>query len=242
MKVDKWLKNVRYKVEMAMMPPVCVLCGDPGIRTDDIGLDLCLPCQKDLPRLVTCCARCAEPIPTHLASEALCGQCQVKPPAYNRCLSMFQYQPPVDHLIQSLKFNQRLEMACILGTFMAQWLVQVIESRPDTLIPIPLHSARLRQRGFNQAAEIARPIAKELGCRLDISSCQRSKKTAPQSELTRKERVSNVRGAFEILKPVSGHIAIIDDVMTTGSTVSEFAKTLLNAGADCVDVWVCARA
>lgn len=174
--------------------------------------------------------------------EALCGRCQVQPPAYRRCLSMMNYRPPVDHLVQSLKFNGRLEMAHLLGHLMAQWLASVIDSKPDILIPVPLHKHRLRERGFNQAIEIARPIARLLGCSLDVTSCVRTKTTVPQSELPRKDRIKNVKGAFEVLKPVSGQIVIIDDVMTTGSTAHELAKTLLSAGAESVDVWVCARA
>lgn len=239
---NKWINIIHNKIQHTLLPPTCVLCGDTGCYSGHHGLDLCQHCENELPRLISACARCAEPIPSHLATEALCGQCQIKPPAYNRCLSMFNYQPPVDHLIQSLKFHHRLEMAQLLGRLMAHWLEQVMDNMPDTLIPVPLHSARLRERGFNQAAEIAKPIARELGCVLDVSSCRRIKTTAPQSELTRKERAKNVRGAFEVLKPLSGHVVIIDDVMTTGSTAHEFAKTLIKSGADCVDVWVCARA
>ena len=125
---------------------------------------------------------------------------------------------------------------------MANWLGGIIDSRPDVLIPIPLHPDRLRERGFNQAMELARPIAKHLGLHLDPHNCVRQQTTAPQSDLSRKERIKNVKGAFEVLKPVSGHVVIIDDVMTTGSTAHEFAKTLLQAGASSVDVWVCARA
>jgi ComF family protein len=155
---------------------------------------------------------------------------------------MLSYEAPADHLLQGLKFNGRLEMARVLGELMANWLGNINDSQPDSLIPMPLHNNRLRERGFNQAVELARPIAKHLGLSMELHNCVRKKTTAPQSDLSRKERIKNVKGAFEVLKPVSGHVVIIDDVMTTGSTAHEFAKTLLQAGAASVDVWVCARA
>lgn len=144
--------------------------------------------------------------------------------------------------MQSLKFNGSLEKARLLGLLMSQWLTQIMDSRPDILIPVPLHARRQRERGFNQAIEIAKPVARQLGLTMDIHSCRRTKTTPPQSDLPRKERLKNVKGAFEVIKPVHGHMAIIDDVMTTGSTAHELAKSLILAGAASVEVWVCARA
>jgi predicted amidophosphoribosyltransferase len=107
---------------------------------------------------------------------------------------------------------------------------------------MPLHKNRLNERCFNQAVELARPIATPQGLPMDIKSCIRIKTTTPQSDLSHKKRIKNVRGAFEVSKPVTGHVVIIDNVMTTGSTAHEFDKTLLQAGATSVDVWICARA
>lgn len=229
-------------LQLALLPPICVLCGDTGSRSENHGIDLCRHCQAELPRLTSGCARCAEPLSGGLAMDSLCGRCQVTPPSYNRCISMFSYLPPAGHMIQSHKFQGSLEIALLLGTLMAEWLSVVIDLKPDVLIPVPLHMHRLRERGFNQAAEIAKPIARQLGCDLDVNSCRRIKTTDPQSGLNKKDRVKNVRGAFEVLNPIWGRVAIIDDVMTTGSTANEFAKTLIKAGAESVDVWVCARA
>jgi ComF family protein len=148
----------------------------------------------------------------------------------------------VDHLLQQLKFNGRLEVAQLLGQVMADWLAAVSDASPDHFIPVPLHDSRLRERGFNQALELARPIAKRLGLPLDIHACRRTQATEPQTGLPRKARLKNIKGAFEVVRPVSGHVVIIDDVMTTGSTAHELAKTLRQAGADRVEVWVCARA
>ena len=236
------------------MPPVCILCGDHGSQlhrhskktNSSKELDLCNSCRNELTLHRTACARCAERLPTPRNNafnlEALCGRCQNQPPAFERCQAMLSYQAPADHLLQGLKFNGRLEMARVLGELMANWLGEIIDSQPDVLIPMPLHSDRLRERGFNQAVELARPIARRLGLPMELHNCVRNKTTAPQSDLSRKERIKNVKGAFEVVKPVSGHVVIIDDVMTTGSTAHEFAKTLLQAGASSIDVWVCARA
>jgi len=247
--VNKW-SNI---IQSIVMPPVCILCGDRGDNlhpdqpnNNNRATDLCIRCFDELPWHNAACARCAVSLtsfkPTSPRLEALCGHCQTQPPAYDRCQAMLSYQPPGDHLLQKLKFNGRLEMARVLGELMAHWLESVCEQRPDIVIPVPLHQDRLRERGFNQAAELARPIARHLGLPMDIHSCIRMKTTAPQSDLSRKARIKNVKGAFEVVRPVSGHVAIIDDVMTTGSTAHELARTLRQAGATRVEVWICARA
>ena len=247
--MNEWIKNSQFgfltqwraALSSSVLPPVCVLCGAEGIRQSSHVRDLCPACQQALPWGGSQCARCALPLSAS-ATEALCGRCQTNPPAFELCLSPFHYQAPLDHLLQGLKFNGRLEQARLLGELMADWLASVVENTPDRLIPVPLHAARLRERGLNQAVELARPIAKRLGLPLDLDSVRRTVATSPQSDLSRKQRLKNIRGAFEVVEAVSGHVVIIDDVMTTGSTAHELAKTLLRAGADQVDVWVCARA
>lgn len=239
--MNQWIKIVQSKVAASVMPPICVLCGEVGIHLPMGVRDLCLACQKSLPWVESQCARCALPLSV-TAVEALCGRCQTQPPAFESCLSPFRYHVPVDHLLQGLKFNGRLAQARLLGELMADWLGSVVESPPDQLIPVPLHADRLRERGFNQAVELAHPIAKHFGLPLNLHGVRRILATPPQSDLSRKERLKNIRGAFEVVRPVRGHVAIIDDVMTTGSTADELAKTLLRAGAERVEVWVCARA
>ena len=228
---NEWTKSA----QSVFMPPVCVLCGSGGENI----MDLCSTCRCTLPWLEAHCARCALPL---TGTAALCGHCQITPPAFEQCLAAFRYHAPVDHVLQQLKFNGRLEMAKLLGHIMADWLAAVSDVCPDHFIPVPLHDSRLRERGFNQAVELARPIAKRLGLALDIDTCRRTQATAPQSGLARKERLKNIKGAFEVVRPVGGHVIILDDVMTTGSTAHELAKMLRQAGAESVDVWVCARA
>lgn len=243
--MNQWLKSIRFnlgsKLTTGLLPPVCVLCGSPGISTKKGVRDLCLACQQSLPWADTQCARCALPL-SATAIEALCGRCQTHPPAFESCLSPFHYHAPLDHMLQGLKFNGRLAQARLLGELMADWLGSIVESPPDQLIPVPLHADRLRERGFNQAIELARPISQRLGVPLNLQSVRRILATPAQSDLSRKQRLKNIRGAFEASQPLKGHVVIVDDVMTTGSTADELANTLLKAGADRVDVWVCARA
>ena len=118
-----------------------------------------------------------------------------------------------------------------------------IQPLPEAILPVPLHSTRLRERGFNQALELARPMAQALALPLLIHHSQRTRATVAQTSLSAKQRRKNIRGAFQVTQPLPArHIAIVDDVMTTGQTINELAKTLRKAGATHIDVWVCARA
>lgn len=254
--MNQWLKRVQSVLATVWLPPVCILCGDAGVRHRTDWKDLCSACSESLPWASSQCGRCALPlsgVPSgaapfsstssgHGAIEALCGRCQTQPPAFESCLSPFHYQAPLSHLLQRLKFNGRLAQARLLGELMAEWLGAVVEVSPDHIIPVPLHATRLRERGFNQAVELARPIAQRFDVPLSLGAVRRILATPPQSDLSRKQRLKNIRGAFEVVQPVSGHVVIVDDVMTTGSTADELAKALRRAGAERVDVWVCARA
>lgn len=239
--MNKRMKNTQVKLAASLLPPVCMLCGNRGSQSDSHIRDLCPACQDALPWAGPQCARCALPL-SATSLEALCGHCQTQPPAFERCLSPFVYQLPVDHLLLGLKFNGRLERARLLGELMAQWLFSVVDVPPDHIIPVPLHASRLRERGFNQAVELARAIARQFVLPLDLDGVRRVRATPPQSDLSRKERLKNIKGAFEVSRSLSGRVVIIDDVMTTGSTAHELAQTLLDAGAEQVEVWVCARA
>jgi ComF family protein len=173
----------------------------------------------------------------------LCGACMRQMPPYKTVYRFADYAPPLDRIIQQLKFNQKLHYARLLGGLMANDIRAQGLDLPDVLMPVPLHTQRLKQRGFNQAAEIARILAKSLGLPLDIHSCSRTRPTPEQSGLPAKQRKTNIKGAFQVRGAIKGkHIAILDDVMTTGSTVDELTRVLKNHGAQRVDVWVCARA
>lgn len=229
--IDGWLK-------INLFSPVCVLCGDPG----ENGLDLCRPCRLDLPLQTHACPRCGVLLGGPSTSEALCGSCQQHPPPYDRVLTPFGYRSPLDHIIQGLKFHGRLEQARLLGDLMAMWLEQHLDSRPERVIPVPLHPTRLRARGFNQAVELARRVCDRLGLPLDTESCRRQRATPPQSEMAdARERARNIKGAFVVRGEMHGSVAILDDVMTTGNTVGELARCLRAAGATYIEVWTCAR-
>ena len=239
--MNQWMKNIQVQLSNSLLPPVCILCGVVGFVTSHCSRDLCLPCLQYLPWTGPQCVRCALPLSV-TAVEALCGRCQTQPPAFDACLSPFHYQAPLDHLLLGLKFNGRLAQARLLGELMAQWLASVVEVPPEQVIPVPLHATRLRERGFNQAVELARPIARYFDLPLNLHRVRRTRATPPQSDLSREERLKNIRGAFDVMQPMSGSVVIVDDVMTTGSTAHELAAALLDAGAEQVEVWVCARA
>lgn len=239
--MNVWLKNklnfsgLDYPSLDLGFSAQCLLCGN--MSEDN---DICRACKHDLPFLsVSCCTCCAIPLPM----SGVCGVCQQKRPYFDSTQAALHYAMPVDRLIQRLKFHRQLFIARILGQLLANYLVQTGFVRPDRLIPVPLHGSRLRQRGFNQSLEIAKEVSRRLSVHLDPFSCQRLRATGAQSELPARARAKNVRGAFAVIKDVQGqHITLLDDVMTTGFTAGELARTLKKAGARRVDVWLCARA
>ena len=222
--------------------PYCQLCGD-GIPSHQADLGLCDGCRADLPYNRHACRCCALPLPP--AAPTLCGPCSRKPPPFDDALAPFHYRPPIDRLLLELKFNQRLHLGRSLGHLWLAWLAEQLDpaQRPDLILPIPLHPHRLRTRGYNQALELARPLARELAIPIATDLCRRSMDTPQQTRLDRKERRCNLRGAFEVTAPLTGrHLVVLDDVVTTGATVVEVAKILKRAGAERVSVWSLARA
>ncbi len=199
---------------------------------------LCPSCRADLPVLGSHCRACALP----LAVDGLCGRCQQRPPVVGEVWAALLYQPPLDSLLRGLKFHRQLLVATCLSQLMAEQLRARDGVLPELIVPVPLHRQRLRQRGFNQALEIARPLAATLGVPVDHGCCQRSQATASQSGLSARQRESNVRHAFRLRRcPKVRHLALVDDVLTTGATTAALAKLFLRAGVGRVDIWVCAR-
>lgn len=233
MKVNNWLKSARLR----LWPQCCQLCGEGPLATDNV---LCQACQADLPWNRVCCQVCALP----LAYEAICGRCLRKPPPYHHALATFSYKEPLSHIVHGLKFGQRLYYGRFLGDALAQTVSQ--DERliiPDLIIPVPLHRKRLNERGYNQAYEIARPTAKLLQCPVTDRFVVRSSETKQQSQLNALQRRRNLKNVFIVLGAVKGlHVAIVDDVMTTGATVGELTRALIQAGARRIDIWLAARA
>lgn len=215
----------------AVLPGSCLLCG-----TDSRDALLCPACASDLPALpVAQCPQCAEPT-TH---GERCGACLKTAPHFERTVAAFRYDFPVDRIIHALKYTHQLAVA----GWLADRLAACLPKGDELIVALPLHVERLRERGFNQSVEIARTLGKRLGRLVDCTSLQRTRATPPQADLPLKERQRNVRGAFECATDFSGKpILLIDDVMTTGSTVNEAARVLKLHGASRVTVVVAARA
>lgn len=214
------------------LPASCLLCA-----ADTDGALLCPACAADLPRLPSAhCPQCASE--TTLGER--CGACLKNPPAFTRTIAVFRYEFPVDRLIQALKYSHQLALADWFGACLSH---QIAADEHDLLLPLPLHPSRLQTRGFNQSLEIARVIHRRLGIPLDARSLARTRATPPQAALPHKERAKNVRGAFACASDLSGkRILLVDDVMTTGSTLRECARIIAMHGAAQISVAVAARA
>ena len=211
----------------------CRLCG-----ADSAHATLCAGCRSDLPYNRRACPLCAEP----LESLGVCPGCLRAPPVFQRCLAPLLYQAPVDTLIHDLKFRGQLAMAPLLAEYLLEALQQRRQALPQCLVPVPLHPRRLARRGFNQALEICRPLGKALRIPI-LSRCYRRLPGPPQASLPAARRGRNVSRAFQPLRsPDYRHIAIVDDVLTTGSTANALAAALYADGARYVEVWVPARA
>ncbi|WP_431260659.1 ComF family protein [Roseateles chitinivorans] len=194
------------------------------------------------------CALCALRLPAGTrATDALrCGRCAAHPMPLSRCVAAMDYLFPWDRLLLGLKFGERLEHAPLLATRLSQALELARAAPPDLIVPVPLSEQRLRERGYNQAHEIARrlvpPPGAERQSRLCALTLMRVRHTDQQAQLPLDERRGNLRGAFAVVKPVHGlRVAIVDDVMTSGATLHEAALALQRAGARDVQAWVAAR-
>jgi ComF family protein len=214
----------------ALLGQDCLLCGG---RSG--GALVCDGCGADLPRLGAACPQCAGP---SLGLER-CGACLARPPHFDATVAVWEYAFPVDRLVLALKYGKRLALAELFGERLAH---AVVDRRVDAIVPMPLAPRRLADRGFNQALEIARRVADRAGVPLVSGWVERVRETAPQLDLPYAERAANVRGAFACAAPLAGRtLAVVDDVMTTGATAEELARTLKRAGAAGVENWVVAR-
>jgi ComF family protein len=214
-----------------LLPQDCLLCGN--YSGDSL---LCSGCRADLPRLpAETCPVCAEASP----GSAVCGACLKTPPHFDASIAAFRYGFPVDKLIHALKYQSRVATADFLATAMLAGPCP----EGDMIVPLPLFPTRLAERGFNQSVEIARPLARVCGLPIELDGCVRSRDTAPQATLPWKARRKNIRRAFECNIDLAGRsVIVIDDVMTTGATLDEFARVLKAHGAARVTNWVTARA
>lgn len=209
-----------------------MLCG--AVSFDRL---LCAGCDADLSHYSTpACPICALP-----ALDAnLCGACLRRPPAFDNTLAAFSYDFPIDRLLHAFKYAGNLALVDVLAQPLAR-LVEV-QPKPDLLLPMPLHPSRLKERGFNQSLEIAKPISRWLDIPLAACACRRTRDTPTQTGLKLRERRRNVRGAFACDLDLSGKsVAVLDDVMTTGATLEEISRALRRSGATTISAWVVAR-
>jgi ComF family protein len=233
------LSALTRRLSRLVLAPRCLVCREAG----DAGLDLCAACRADLPWNLDACRQCGLPWSgLEHPDQSSCGQCQLAPPPYARAQVALRYAFPVDRLVPRFKFHGDLAAGALLAT-LTQWTLDPAEA-PQLLIPVPLHRSRLRQRGYDQALELARALARESRVPLCRDRLRRVHATQAQTELGAVSRQDNVRGAFA-LRPgpaLPAHVALVDDVMTTGATLGECARVLLAAGVQRVDVWAVARA
>jgi len=245
-----------------LWPASCQACGEAG----QPGLDLCPACDACLPRNRHACRCCALPLPlpatapanagmvegrASAATPVICGACLLHPPPLHTVVAPYLYAAPLDRLLPRFKFHQDLGCGRLLAQLMARELACAptsIAAMPQIVVPIPLHRARLRARGYDQALELARPLARALSVPLASNLLVRERATRQQSRLDADQRKRNLRNAFRVVStaslPVDGvpaHVVLVDDVMTTGATVHAAAMALQRAGVARVDAWVCAR-
>lgn len=219
-----------------LLPARCLLCSANGVHDKD----LCDACRSDLQHNLLACARCALPLEQN---AGLCGHCLKREPPFTSAFVPFCYSPPLDQLERRFKFAGDLAAGRLLAQLFIERYSQQHSAMPSLLIPVPLHMSRLRARGYNQALELARPIARQFGIPLNSQILQRIRATPAQTGLDARVRRRNLRDAFNVTTHASlpSHIALFDDVMTTGSTLRECALALQRAGAQCVSVWAIAR-
>lgn len=240
------MRALLQHITSLLAPPVCVLCLGDGQRLDETwGIDLCPYCEQACSEPSAPCPRCGEP-----QAPAGCERCHSHPPPHDAAVCLFRYEDPVDLLITNLKFRHELACARVLGMLFARRYLYSGRALPQCLVPVPLHASRYRERGFNQCAEIARHLGPRLrdksGRCLPVHNdlLHRTRATPAQSRLTAVERATNLAGAFRARGDVAmpRHIALLDDVMTTGHTAAAAAQALKEAGCQRVEIWACARA
>lgn len=223
------------------LPGVCVVCRDWDAR------GLCDDCLQRFAPTRPRCAACASATPQQVPR---CGRCLGLASAFDRCIAGADYAAPWDRLIAAFKFHRRAELAAALAPVIeravrAAWRDDAAAPRPTLLLPVPLSGERLRERGYNQAWELARRLGRRLHIDASPALLQRGRDTAHQIGMTRREREHNLRDAFWVARSVSSlhgqRVALVDDVLTTGATAHAAALALRRAGAAGVEVWVVAR-
>lgn len=230
---------MRHKItsisQRLRLPAICVLCN----HYHRGRLAVCAECHPLLSPIGPACHYCALPLPD--TDFLVCGHCCKDKPSVDRAIAPYYFEEPLRSLLHEFKYHEGL----YLCSFLANILMTAIPKEAlntECLIPIPMHPKRLQQRGFNQAAELAKHLSRAFNIPYALSHCKKIINTAPQAELTATERRKNLRDAFHASPLPYQHVTLVDDLLTTGSTVNALAKTLKQLGVTRVDVWCCARA
>jgi ComF family protein len=218
-------------------PSVCAICRAWGRGR------ICASCLDRFAAPLSRCRRCALPL---VATASICGSCLTTAPPFDAAIAAVDYRAPWDRLVSAFKFHGQLDLAAVLADLVVGAERRRAAPRPSLVLPVPLAAARWRERGYNQAWELARRVARRLGIVAEPDLLLRVRETAHQLELPLSARADNVRGAFAVeprrRDELRGrHVAIVDDVMTTASTAAEIAGVVRQAGAATVEIWVLAR-
>ncbi len=218
-------------------PSLCAVCH--GWGRDRV----CAACFARFAAATRRCPRCALPAP---AAVPVCGACLARPPAFDAAVACVDYRAPWDQLIADFKFHDALDLAAVFAASMAAAAIASVAPLPQLVLPIPLAAGRLRERGYNQAWELARRVARRLDLAADAHLLLRMRETPHQLALPPEQRAGNVRGAFAVeprrrAELAGRRVALVDDVMTTASTAAEASRALKQAGAASVAIWVFAR-
>ncbi|MDR0208627.1 MAG: ComF family protein [Pseudomonas putida] len=218
----------------------CLLCDEPT----DQAYSLCTECEHALPWLDDHCTRCALPLPM---ADLTCAQCSRRAPAFDQVVAPWYFGFPIDTLVSRFKHHSQWPLGRLMARLLGQALLHRFAeglAKPDQLLPVPLTARRLRRRGFNQAALLARWLAGQVGIPCNEQLLRRARDTPAQQTLGAKARRRNLRQAFGLVcdARLDGlHLAIVDDVLTTGATAQAIAALLRKAGARRVDVYCLAR-
>ena len=252
-----------------LFPGSCLLCGTDTSRSMDLCLDCekdlpvnnrsCIRCSIPLnhvpPSSVPLSKNHLPPnhwvsghladdhqIDSHLINSHICGACIAHPPSFDRCVATLRYEFPVSSLISRYKYQGHFCSGAVLADVLLAELFKDQNQKPDLIVPVPLHWQRQFFRGFNQSQWLSQYLGRRLNICVDAHLLKRCRNTPPQQGLKRTQRQKNLKGAFQVNRPVEGqHIALVDDVVTTGSTVSELSQLLKRAGASKVEIWCLAR-
>ncbi len=222
----------------SLYPPICYLCLGDSNRS----LHLCDACWKDQPYDAICCPLCAQP--QDFETSNVCGSCVQHPPIYNNCLAPLRYQAPVSEFIHAFKYRGDLTAGKLLAEMLAAELNRHYKADwPDIIVPVPMHWTRLWYRGFNHSIQLARFLSKLLNQDIPVTTkiCRRTNRAKPQSQLDAKSRYRNLNSAFVADSCMGLSVALLDDVITTGSTINACSKALIAAGASEIHIWAAAR-